>query len=80
MNLRIILMEKIDLKQEMLEDLLCEAREEELREIDMRNDFDSFITYSNGIEIVKSIESLIRVADSYGYSRDDIIEYITENV
>jgi len=73
-------MEKIDLKQEMLEDLLCEAREEELREIDMRNDFDSFITYSNGIEIVKSIESLIRVADSYGYSRDDIIEYITENV
>ena len=73
-------MEKIDLKQEMQEDLLREAREEELREIDMRSDFDSFITYSNGIDMLDIIESLIKSAIHYGYSRDDIIEYITENV
>jgi len=65
---------------ELRNDMIQESRQEQQQEIDMRYDFDVFIDYSNAVEIIKSIESLIRVADEYGWDRSDIVDYIKENI
>ncbi len=70
----------IDLKEEMREDMMREAREEEFTCKQMREDFDFFMEISNGNEIIKSINSLINVACQFGYERDDVIEYIKDNI
>jgi len=70
----------IDLREEMREDMMREAREEEFTYKQMRDDFDFFMETSNGNEIIKSINSLINVACQFGYERDDVIEYIKDNI
>ena len=70
----------IDLREEMREDMLQEAREEEFTYSKMRDDFDFFMETTNGNEIIKSINSLINVACKFGYERDDVIEYIKDNI
>ena len=66
----------INLKEEMREDMMREAREEEFTCKQMREDFDFFM----GNKIIKSINSLINVACLFGYERDDVIEYIKDNI
>ena len=70
----------IDLREEMREDMLQEAREEEFTCKRMREDVDYFLEQVNAVEIVKEIEALIKTAEHYGYYRSDIVEYIKDNI
>ena len=70
----------IDLREEMREDMLQEAREEEFTEKCMRDDIDYFLEQVNAVEIIKEIEALIKTAEYYGYDRSDITDYIKDNI
>ena len=70
----------IDLREEMREDMLQEAREEEFTDNLMRKDIDYFLDQVNASEIIKEIEALIRTAEHYGYDRSDITDYIKDNI
>lgn len=70
----------IDLREEMREDMLQEAREEEFTCKHMREDIDYFLDQVNAVEIIKEIEALIKTAVYYGYDRRDIVEYIEDNI
>ena len=70
----------IDLKEEMREDIMREAREEEFTCKQMCEDIDYFLEQVNAVEIVKDIEALIVIAESYGYDKSDIVNYIKDNI
>jgi hypothetical protein len=70
----------IDLKEEMRNDMLQEAREEEFTYKRMSEDVDYFLEQVNAVEIIKEIQSVIKTAELYGYYRSDIIEYINDNI
>ena len=71
---------EIDLKEQMREDMMREAREEEFTCKQMRDDIDYFLEQVNLVEIIKEIEALIIMAESYGYGRSDITDYIKDNI
>lgn len=71
---------EIDLKEEMREDILREAREEEFTCKQMSKDIDYFLEQVNAVEIIKEIESIIKTAVNYGYERSDIVDYIKDNI
>ncbi len=70
----------IDLREEMREDMMREAREEEFTDNLMSKDIDYFLEQVNAVEIVKEIQAIIKTAEHYGYERDDVIEYIKDNI
>ena len=60
--------------EELRQDMLLEARQEEYHEIKMRRDFEFFLDHCGIYDIQEELLNIRQLCDEYGYDFDEVID------